>query len=184
MDDERIFVSAGPTWLFCCDKCGAVRGVKHLAKCERWDNGNAFVLDEHCAYPVRPATTRPHPSEGELYVTDEMVEAALKAEDAYLETATEKDWGKLSREALRQSILAALRIAAGRSGWQDIATAPKDVEILVTGFRANGSRYREVTKWFESERNERGGFFPVIWMDEYGAPDYWQPIPPHPPEGK
>jgi hypothetical protein len=66
MSGETIYVSAGPNWLFCCEKCGAVRGVLHFRKCEWWAEGQ-IVRDDMCAYPVRPnnsiqhATYKPDP---------------------------------------------------------------------------------------------------------------------------
>lgn len=52
------FVSAGPMWLFCCEKCGSVRDTLHSKLCPWWIEGRT-VSDDQCAYPVRRGEPQP-----------------------------------------------------------------------------------------------------------------------------
>ena len=83
--------------------------------------------------------------------------------------------GTKRRESFDALIRRALE-AAEAAAWEPIETAPKDgPRILVEGPHSRGGTYIETTDYW-------GGKWSIEWMDGYGAPTRWRPLPAPPKE--
>ena len=86
-------------------------------------------------------------------------------------------------QAERRSLLAVLdEVIAGREGWRDIASAPRDEEILAALILDGRLFWAESTTWryLPSRYGSKPGA--GYWMPRSadGAPTHWMPLPSAP----
>ena len=87
-------------------------------------------------------------------------------------------------QAERRSLLAVLDevIAAREGGWRDIASAPRDKEILAALILDGHLYWAESTTWLDLSGEDGGTPGAGYWMCEprCGAPTHWMPLPSAP----
>jgi hypothetical protein len=74
------------------------------------------------------------------------------------------------------------RIAAMGEGWQDIASAPRDREVLIAYTAANGKRAVQIGRWDKVDMSWRATVRLLTKTMELTAATHWAHVPPPPGE--